>query len=165
MAPAGLEFVWRDLKSAKSGDVVGRLVIASFKGDCAIDPAPQGRLDDAPLGWTDVSDEAVLPFISISCDRVQTLIHPLSRGMPLGHQEEVFGGALARVMAHELYHFLAGTIRHSSQGVAKPYFTANDLVSPDFNFEAKENTAMWRSRARASAATATASEAIAGRAK
>jgi hypothetical protein len=46
----------------------------------------------------------------------------------------VFGRALGRVVAHELYHILALTTEHAEAGVAKPSFSAQDLMSDRFSF-------------------------------
>jgi hypothetical protein len=43
---------------------------------------------------------------------------------------------MARVLAHELYHVLAQTRDHAAEGIGKPCFTAADLVSSRFEFEA-----------------------------
>jgi hypothetical protein len=46
-----------------------------------------------------------------------------------------YGRALARVIAHELYHVLMRTTDHSRNGVSRSCFSTADLVSERFTFE------------------------------
>ena len=49
---------------------------------------------------------------------------------------EVFGRALARVIAHEIYHIVAQTTDHGESGLAKPELSRDDLVSSRFDLSA-----------------------------
>jgi len=49
-------------------------------------------------------------------------------------REFVYGRAVARVVAHELYHILAREKHHASGGIAEAHFTSEELVSNDFQF-------------------------------
>jgi hypothetical protein len=55
----------------------------------------------------------------------------------LGHSPDpqVLGRALARVIAHELYHIITGTTDHHATGVAKAAFSARDLTDARFEFD------------------------------
>lgn len=57
-------------------------------------------------------------------------LEPLS--LPL--RRVVFGRALARLIAHEIYYVLAQTTGHPDSGVAKPWFSLNDLTIGRFDF-------------------------------
>ena len=48
---------------------------------------------------------------------------------------QVLGRALARVIAHEIYHIVAGTTDHHETGVAKAAFSARDLTGARFEFD------------------------------
>jgi hypothetical protein len=52
------------------------------------------------------------------------------------------------VLAHELYHIFANTTRHGSDGVGREYYNADDLLTADFQFEARESAALKNSKAR-----------------
>jgi hypothetical protein len=46
-----------------------------------------------------------------------------------------YGRALARVIAHELYHIVMRTTDHSRNGVSRSCFSTADLVAERFEFE------------------------------
>jgi hypothetical protein len=46
-----------------------------------------------------------------------------------------YGRALARVIAHELYHIVMRTTDHSRNGVSRSCFSTADLVTERFVFE------------------------------
>lgn len=50
----------------------------------------------------------------------------------------LFGRALGRVLAHEVYHIELNTPLRSSKGIAKPVFAASDLFAPGFGFAPAE---------------------------
>jgi len=134
MSPAGLHFEWRDLAGSRSSTAV-ELVVVTFKGQCDLRSLqPVGVLPGA-LGWTHVSNGVVLPFSDVDCTAVRDFLQKdlLSRPAPI--RQEIYGRALGRVLAHELYHVLAATSNHSGCGVAKAGYTVDDLVSPVFVFE------------------------------
>jgi hypothetical protein len=55
----------------------------------------------------------------------------------LGSQSNpsVFGRALARIAAHEIYHIVAQTAEHQERGVAKAAFSTRDLLSDRFDLD------------------------------
>jgi hypothetical protein len=139
MEPIGLWFEWRSLDGNGGNEVSVELVVVTMKGHCSMDAVlpPTGTI--GPLGWTHMSDGDVLPFCDLDCDRVRKFIHPMLIGVSQPERDRKLGQALGRVLAHELYHIFANTTRHASGGVAKPYYTAVELVSNHFNFESKES--------------------------
>ncbi len=56
----------------------------------------------------------------------------------------MFGRAIARVLAHELYHVLAGTVSHSRQGVAQRALSGSQLVSDQLELNPEELDLMRR---------------------
>jgi hypothetical protein len=149
MGPLGRHFVWRTLAEVKGNEVSSELAVLTFKGRCDVTGLAPRDTHPGALGWTHVSDGAILPFSDIECDSIRTFlqkellyIHPADR-------EEVFGRAIARVVAHELYHIFANTQHHGSDGVAKSAYTVQELLSDDFQFEGRESQALRSSAARA----------------
>src|SRR5205809_710381 len=67
----------------------------------------------------------------VSAPRNTRLIQVLGRSI----DSRVLGRALARVIAHELYHIVAGTADHQDSGVAKAVFSAQDLTDIRFEFD------------------------------
>jgi hypothetical protein len=48
----------------------------------------------------------------------------------------LYGRAMGRLLAHELYHVIVKTRAHDSAGVAKPCFSVEDLLGNGLEFEA-----------------------------
>jgi hypothetical protein len=148
MGPIGLQFEWRDLKSARGNEVSVELVVVSFRGKCNMQESMPRHVTSGALGWTHMSDGDVLPFSDVDCDRVRGLIAPATQGITQSERERVFGRALGRVLAHEMYHIFANTTRHASVGVAKAFYTAGELVSDNFRFEEKETRTLRQGKLR-----------------
>jgi len=50
-------------------------------------------------------------------------------------RDYLYGRAMARVAAHELYHVVIGSRDHGHEGVAKPAFSVGDLLDERFDFD------------------------------
>lgn len=88
------------------------------------------------LASTSVNRDGVLPFIVLNSGNLSRLVGSALAGEPAARRDFLFGRAMARVLAHELYHVLANTREHATSGVGKPQFTASDLLGERFDFEA-----------------------------
>ena len=130
MAPSGLRFTWRDLSAARGDAVSVELAVISFKGRCDVAGLNPHGSDTGPLGWTHISDGAILPFADIDCRGVRGFIQKQLLAVPVESREEAYGRALGRVLAHELYHIFANTTRHSACGVGKSKYTVQDRCPP-----------------------------------
>jgi hypothetical protein len=148
MGPIGLQFEWRDLKAARGNEVAVELVVVSFKGKCAMQDVVPTQPESGALGWTHMSDGDVLPFSDVDCNRVRKLISNATQGASDSDREHRMGRALGRVVAHELYHIFANTTKHASCGVAKAFYTANELVSDSFQFDVKESRKLRQGKLR-----------------
>ena len=156
MAPIGLHFQWRDLGKAPGHEVSAELAVVRFKGRCdAAGLTTRSRFDGA-LGWTHVSDGQILPFADISCDRVRQFTQSGLMAVHPDDRAAKFGRALGRVLAHELYHIFANTMRHGSIGVAKESYNMQDLLADDFLFQAKESRMLQTNRQKAAVVVASA---------
>jgi len=147
MQPAGLRFEWRSLDREGRSRPAVELAVVTFKGRC--DPVGWAttHIQSGALGWTHVSDGVILPFSEVDCERIHGFLQRVLSSFPAADRPEIFGRALARVLAHELYHIFADTERHGSCGVAKSAYTVHELVSDDFEFEARERDALRTSKA------------------
>ena len=106
------------------------LVLFRMKGTCSMQAYPVGALSDerGPLALTHEVNGELLPFGEVECDRVrQSLQRTLGRGNPAKHDTQL-GIALARVMAHELYHMKAHASTHTKDGVTKAALSSEDLA-------------------------------------
>jgi hypothetical protein len=82
---------------------------------------------DGPLAMTHSVNGELLPFGEVECDRVRTALQrTVGRGNPEAHQTE-YGVALARVMAHEIYHMLEKSAAHTKDGLSKEALSATEL--------------------------------------
>ena len=145
MAPIGIRFEWRDLGKTGGHEVSAELAVVTFKGRCdAAGLLTRSKFEGA-LGWTHVSDGQILPFTDVSCDRVREFVQTGLLAFRVEDREAKYGRALGRVLAHELYHIFANTLRHGS-GVAKESYSVQDLLADDFQFEAKETRMLRTSR-------------------
>jgi hypothetical protein len=139
MGPIGRHYVWRPISGVQGNEVSSELAVLTFKGRCAADGLRPKEVNPGALGWTHVSDGAILPFSEIDCDRIRNFVQRELLFRKVSERDEVFGRAIGRVVAHELYHIFANTPHHGSDGVAKSAYTVQELLSDDFRFEEAQN--------------------------
>jgi hypothetical protein len=158
MVPAGMEFEWRSLKNTLGNEVSVELAVIHFKGTCDIaDMAPVDGYP-GPLGWTHMSDGEILPFSDINCDGIRIFVQRDLLRVPEANREAAFGRAIARVLAHELYHIFAKTTKHAAWGIGKPAYTVQELLSSKFQFEKKECDALRKHQAHLATMTGAAGQ-------
>jgi hypothetical protein len=122
------------------------VVLFEMKGSCSMKgvPVPLGELPEGPLAMAYSSDGQILHFGAVECDRVRECLQRVTgRGSPEKHQA-AFGTALAIVMAHELYHMIAGIKSHTKGGLTKKSLSARELLNgelaiPDMVSESMRN--------------------------
>jgi hypothetical protein len=137
MTPAGLHFDWHPLADA-GGRVSSQLAVIHFKGACDVSGLRPDAGYPGPLGWTHVSDGEIIPFIDVNCLGIRLFVQHDLIAVPAAQREEAFGHAVARVIAHELYHVLANTKAHRANGIAKAAYSVGDLLSQTLQFDKKE---------------------------
>lgn len=128
---------WRDRSEITSSDTFGKIILVDFRGVCRSAPVGSAK-EDERLGWAEVVDGRVLPFVGIECSRVQAILQSNPWGNWTQITDVALGRAVARVLAHELYHVLTGTTLHSRSGIGQPELSQRDLSSTDFTFTAAE---------------------------
>jgi hypothetical protein len=141
---SGIQVDWRDRDEIRSSDSFANLVVVKFRGVCRMDPAVNSDADSGPLAFTHTSDGVILPFSEVECDRVRSSLRRAMSGGDYVRSDLVFGRAIARVLAHELYHVLAGTVSHSRQGVAQRALSGSQLVSDQLELNPEELDLMRR---------------------
>jgi hypothetical protein len=114
------------------------LVVLQLKGVCALD-ADHDAAESVPqavsLATTAVSDGRVLPFSAVNCAALRRTIAPSVAKQPGAVRDFLFSRAMARVIAHELYHVLAGTTEHAHAGIARSCYSTADLLGERFDFQ------------------------------
>jgi hypothetical protein len=135
MLPFHLRFDWRSLEQASGHEVVAEVVVVSFQGACQADTPAPGGPPAGMLGSTHIADGEILPFADVDCDEIRQVMTMALAVSPPMEREGLLGRAMARVLAHELYHFLAHTTKHASTGIAKASYTAAELASNRLRFD------------------------------
>ncbi len=161
MSPLGIRFDWRSMDQATGNQVTAQLMVFNFQGQCKADWPTPIPSRSGPLGWTHISEGEILPFAGVDCDRIrEVLTQPLAEASTL-QRARMMGRGMARVVAHEMYHFLMNTTKHASTGIAKPSYNAGELASEYLRFDDRHLLLMrqemqrpFRSRANHAAGTA-----------
>jgi hypothetical protein len=137
MEGAGYSVSWRSARDFGQDEGDAAVIVSEFQGICEV-PRPGTILAPpeagAILGSTAVSDGAVLPFIRIDCVTLARLLAPALPNVET-RRNFLYGRALGRVVAHELFHALTGTREHDDSGIAKHSFRASDILAEHFEFE------------------------------
>jgi hypothetical protein len=142
MLPMGFHIDWRSLSETKSYPEAMKLAVITFKGRCdASGKSPVFRSGGA-LGLTHISNGAILPFSEVDCDAIRASIQKELLLRYSDTRPQMFGRAVARVLAHELYHVFARTSKHRPCGLGKSTYTATELLSNEFQFEKGDAIAM-----------------------
>ena len=151
MGRLGISLEWRSLAAARGNEVSSRLAVIRFQGRCDVAGLSPHRAQPGALGWTHASNGVILPFGDVDCDRIRSFIQPDLLAVPAGDREFVFGRAVGRVLAHELYHILARSPHHASGGVGKAEYAVYDLLAAHFVFDAPASEELRGNQLRASA--------------
>jgi hypothetical protein len=115
------------------------LVVIELNGNCALPagydrPATPNAVATA-FASTNVTDGQVLPFASVNCAAITRSLSATLWKEAAAQRDFYYGRALARVIAHEVYHILMRTTDHSRNGVTRRCFSTADLMAERFEFE------------------------------
>jgi hypothetical protein len=131
MDSAGYMLDWRALKQNQGKEAFSNVVVVKFHGKCRLEyPLPVASEEEVTLASTLVDRGHVLPFSDVQCDQVRKAL-PYAASPD---RQKAFGLALGRVVAHELYHFLADKTRHAAAGLAAASHDWMELVSGTSSF-------------------------------
>jgi hypothetical protein len=135
MLPAGIVVsVENEKQRGEMPPIAEHLIVGSFAGSCSVEAMPElADSRGSVLGEAAVSDGKVLPYFTINCPRVLRLLSPVIRPLNRSFRGNLLGRALARVIAHELFHILAQTGEHDHTGIAQSKLTFQDLLSDKFD--------------------------------
>lgn len=122
------------------------LVVFRMKGRCEMNTSPALLDERGPFAWAFTADGNVLPFGEVKCDRVRESIKTAIQPADYKKADELFGRALGRVVAHELYHMLANTTKHGKSGVAKHALSAKQLIGETLDFASHERIVLEGTR-------------------
>jgi hypothetical protein len=138
LADAAIDIAWRYTGEVHIGDQFDKVAVASFDGNCSVAELPPLMPSDGRanvLADTDVDrDWHVQPFFRIDCTHIVRELRPSLDRLSVPMRNLIFGRALGRVIAHELYHVVAQTTEHAEAGIAKPSFSLQDLIAEKIRF-------------------------------
>lgn len=115
------------------------IIVVDLHGTCAVPrdkSRPLAHSSQLELASTSVVGSEVLPFSTLHCKTFNDLISTSLQQMPSSRRDAAYGRALARVLAHEFYHVLLRTRKHTANGVAKKSHSPDDLLAEHFDFDA-----------------------------
>jgi hypothetical protein len=132
---AGLAVGWWSAQDQLSG-VDGDLITIDLQGRCDPWAAVSGAApaNATILASTAISDGHVLPFSQLHCAAVNEFLGDSLESMPGPERERAYSRALARLLAHEVYHVMTQSTQHMTFGVAKAQVTPRDLLRDHFDF-------------------------------
>lgn len=114
----------------------GDLLIFKMSGHCSTEQLPIGAILDerGPLAWTYASDGEMLSFGEVQCDRIRLSLQRLYGPETAEMHSNLYAKALARVVAHEMYHMLSNSPAHTKNGVTKASLTPRELAEDPMHF-------------------------------
>lgn len=140
MSQAGYRVEWRSLDAPRGeeGDA-SMLAVLELNGTCGLaagyGAAERPLATNTSLATTSITDGQVMPFSSLNCTALTRSVSA-SLGQEAGARRDfLYGRAMARVVAHELYHVLMRSAEHARNGVARSCFSTGDLLTERFEFE------------------------------
>jgi hypothetical protein len=155
LAPSGIRLDWRTLDE-RGAEEFADLVVMRFHGRCDTQGIQILFSELGPYGEAMIFGSAatesgrVQPFGALACDHLRKSVARQLAGQAA--RDEVFGRAMGRVVAHELYHMLTGEKEHSSHGVFRASQRAAELLAPGFQFTPREQGRLRMVAARLSTA-------------
>lgn len=137
LKPAGFALDWR-LRNEVGHSSYPNLILVKLRGECLADPPTGFRRVRGPLAFSHTTRTSVMRFADIQCDAVSSLVAPANC--------RIFGRALGRVLAHELWHILGNTFAHGENGIAQRALSAEQLVSERLDLDPAdiERFRFWR---------------------
>lgn len=135
VAPAGVDLQWLTSTEVRTASV-SSLISVELRGSCDFRKKAPGKFANrSALASTAVADGRVLPFVWVDCTAVRQFLRaPLEKVSAAG-RPHIAARAVARLLAHELYHVLSGSEHHSDAGIAKESFSQLDLLSEHLSFD------------------------------
>jgi hypothetical protein len=146
MSPMGFHIEWRSIPQGGDSPEAAKLAVITFKGRCDTSGNLPVFRNGGSLGLTHIVDGAILPFSEVDCDAIRAFIQKELGRRYSDSRPKLFGRAVARVLAHELYHVLARTSKHRSCGLGKSTYTATELISDEFQFGKGDAIALQESK-------------------
>jgi hypothetical protein len=133
MRSAGYEVHWLD--PLERPDVPGTsLIVIELTGTCAPAEHSAPPVDVGRLAFAVSDNGRILPFVSVDCTALQKILSSALDREPRARRDVLYGRAMGRLVAHEMYHIESQSREHSRRGVAESAVSTRELVSERFEF-------------------------------
>jgi hypothetical protein len=138
LADTGARFSWLMLNKDARSQTFDDLAVLRFRGNCHMPargllPATDGA--KITLGATEVTSGLVTSYSDVECDQITACIASLLQSFCEPDRQVAFRRALGRVVAHELYHILARTKKHTQTGISRSVQSPFDLIKDHFQLD------------------------------
>jgi hypothetical protein len=136
--PAGYSVVFRDASSRYSSENFDKLMMVRMEGRCSardLTFTPTVDMKDRALASTVTDGDKILPFTRVFCDRTLSVLANALGPESTFRRDQLFARALARQVAHEVFHYLTQSKAHAHSGVAKACFRSQDLLAGSLTFD------------------------------
>ena len=137
LSAAGYTLSWRSIGGSNLDAGDAALVVIELRGVCK---APQPAAPVYPLASGDrlastaVVNGQVIPYSQLECENLTRLLGPSLSKEASGRRTFLYGRAMGRLVAHEIFHALVKTGDHDAGGIAKRSFSLNDVLAERFEF-------------------------------
>jgi hypothetical protein len=130
LGESNIQIDLRGEEELEDASVRGGLVVFRMKGQCTANALPVGAVSDerGPLAMTYSTDGQLLHFGEVECDRIRQSLERLWGKTWKDERQAAYSTALARVMAHEIYHMMGNCVAHTKQGLTRESLSAHDLT-------------------------------------
>jgi hypothetical protein len=108
------------------------LVVVEMEGRCTPETPATIPAAARRLASTVIEDGRIIPLIKVSCTALQQFLASELASKP--DAPFLYGRALGRLLAHELYHVAGQTTQHTPSGVTQAAVSVNELISEQFAF-------------------------------
>jgi hypothetical protein len=109
---AGLEPEWHQMPGMIEITSVWEPVSIYLHGNCRLERADPYKASDGGLAYVERTDGELRPHIHVDCEKLRGFIQRQLTSFDLQRSEWTMGRAIARVIAHELYHYLTKNADH-----------------------------------------------------
>ena len=138
LAETGARFSWLMLDKDAQPQTFSDLAVLRFRGNCHMPTRGPLKAEDGSnvtLGSTEVDSGFMTSYSDVECDKITACIANLLRSSCEPDRQVAFRRALGRVVAHELYHILARTKKHTHSGIARSVQSPFDLIKDHFQLD------------------------------
>jgi hypothetical protein len=142
MSSANLRLKWLFPENSDDKQSFAREMVFTFHGSCRAingETGSTGFSRRVTLADTLGDGVALLPYSEMNCDRLRGFLSAEDNPEEAGAESRL-GFAMARVLAHEMYHVLLQTRAHGKRGIAKAVHTPSALLSGSLRFDSMDLT-------------------------